>query len=142
MIKKPLYYLAISLITTATVSAQKVKLKKEIIYANETPAFSFEKKSMGNELYVYKLNTKQELLKMLVDNNKTESKVDDSKKIIFTTQNTTISSKDFRSRDYEFLLELLMEAKVINVNGEINSDNLIRFRQKYDDGNINHVNKY
>lgn len=130
------------LLGITSVSAQKIKLKKDIVYINDAPAFSYEKKSMGNELYVYKLNTKEELLKMIVDNNKTESKVDDSKKITFTGQNTTISSKDFRSRDYEFLLDLLLEAKVINVNGEISSDNLMRFKQKYDDSNINHVNKY
>lgn len=93
---------------------------------------------MGNELYVYKLNTKEELLSMIVDNNKTESKVDDSKEILFTKQKTTIASKNFRSRDYDFLIALLIEEKVIDLKGEINADNLIRFKAKYDERNINH----
>jgi hypothetical protein len=139
---KYLYYLVVLILTTATLTAQKVKLKKEIVYFNDVRAFSFEKKSMGNELYVYKLETKEELFNFMVDNNKTESKVDDSKRIVFTKQNTTIASKDFQGRNYEFLIALLLEEKVVNLKGEINLDNLIRFKARYDDGNINHTNKH
>lgn len=136
---KHLTYLVVLFLATTTLTAQEVKLKKEIVYVGESPAFSFEKKAMGNELYIYKLNTKEEVLNMVVDNNKTESKVDDSKKIIFTKQNTTIATKNFRSRNYEFLIALLLEEKVINLQGEINDNNLIRFKAKYDEGNINHT---
>ena len=128
-----------AMLLTATLSAQEVKLKKEVVYVSDAPTFSFAKKAMGNELYVYKLNTKEELVNMVVDNNNTESKVDDSKKIIFTQQKTTIASKNFRSRDYEFLIALLIEEKVIDLKGEINVDNLVRFKAKYDDANINHT---
>lgn len=134
---KYLSYIVALLITTTTLSAQEVKLKKEIVYLGDAPTFSFAKKAMGNELHVYKLNTKEELVNMVVDNNGTESKVDDSKKIVFTKQNTTIASKNFRARDYDFLISLLIEEKVIDLKGEINADNLIRFKAKYDDGNVN-----
>ena len=134
--------LIFTLLITVTLSAQEIKLKKEIVYVGDAPTFSFAKKAMGNELYVYKLNTKEELVNLIVDDNNTESKVDDSKKITFTKQNVTIISKDFRGRNYEFLLTMLLDAKVINLNGEINTDNLIKFKQKYDAGNINHINKY
>jgi hypothetical protein len=139
---KSLFYFALFLLTMSSIRAQEVKLKKEVVYVDGTAAFNFEKKAMGNELYVYKLNTKEELLNMIVDNNNTESKVDDSKKIVFTKQNTTIKSKGFRGKSYESLLVMLLEAKAINLNGEISTDNLIRFKAKYDDGNINHTNKY
>ena len=128
-----------TLLITLTISAQEVKLKKETVYVSDTPTFSFIKKTMGNEFYVYKLNTKEEIVTMIVDNNNTESKVDDSKKIVFTQQKTTIETKNFRSRNYEFLLSLLLEEKVINLKGEINVDNLIRFKAKYDEGNVNHT---
>lgn len=134
---KYLFYLAVLVLSISTLSAQTVKLKKDIVYVNDAPTFSFDKKSMGNELYVYRLDTKEELLSMVADNNKTESKVDDSKEIIFAKQKTTIASKNFRSRGYEFLIALLIEEKVMNLKGEINSDNLIRFKAKYDDGNVN-----
>jgi len=136
---KHITYLAILLLTATTLTAQTVKLKKEVVYVEDTPAFSFDKKAMGNEMYVYILNTNEELLNMVVDNNNTESKVDDSKKIVFAKQNTTIATKNFRSRSYEFLIALLLQEKVIDLKGEINADNLIRFKAKYDDGNINHT---
>lgn len=134
---KYLVYLTVLVLSVSNLSAQTVKLKKDIVYVNDIPTFSFDKKSMGNELHVYKLDTKEELLSMIVDNNKTESKVDDSKEIIFANQKTTIASKNFRSRGYEFLIALLIEEKVIDLKGEINSDNLTRFKAKYDDANVN-----
>ena len=134
-----LNYIATLILTATTLTAQEVKLKKDIVYVANDPTFSFVKKALGNELYVYKLNTKEELVNMIVENYGTESKVDDVKKIIFTQQNTVIQSKNFRSRNYEFLIALLIEEKVIDLKGEINADNLKRFKAKYDDGNVNHT---
>lgn len=133
---KYLYYIA-ALLFTATLSAQEVKLKKEVVYLSDAPTFSFVKKAMGNELYVYKLNTKEELFHMLVDNNATEIKADDGKKIVFDKQKTTIQAKNFRTRKWDFLISLLLEEKVIDLKGDINPDNLNRFKAKYDENNIN-----
>jgi hypothetical protein len=134
---KPLHYIAALLLTATTLTAQEIKLKDNIVYFGETSAFSFAKKSMGNELYVYKLNTKEALFNIIVDNNKTESKVDDSKKIIFAQQNTTIQSKNFREQKWDFLIALLIEEKVIDLKGDINLDNLKRFKAKYDEKDVN-----
>ncbi len=134
---KYLSYLAVLLLTVTTLTAQEIKLKDDIVYSGDTPAFSFAKKAMGNELYLYKLNSKEELLNMIVDNNNTESKVDDGKKIVFSKQNTTIQSKTFRNRKWDFLIALLLEEKVIDLKGDINLDNLKRFKAKYDDNDVN-----
>lgn len=137
---KALVYLLVFFIGVNSIVAQDVKLKKGIVYVDDVPTFSFDKKAMGNELYVYKLNTTEEVLGIIVDNNGTESKVDDSKKIIFNQQKTTIQSKNFRGQSYEFLLSLLLQGKVIDLKGEINPDNLKRFWSKYDQNNVNHTN--
>ncbi len=136
---KSLRFILVLVFFTTFLFAQEIKLKKEIVYVGDTPTFSFTKKAMGNELYVYKLNSKEELFTMFVDNNNTESKVDDSKRIVFDLQKTTIISKNFRSRNYEFMIGLLLEEKVIEPNGDINVDNLKRFKLKYDDNNVNHT---
>lgn len=139
---KRISYLSVLLLITATLSAQTVKLKKEVVFVDEVPTFSFEKKAMGNELHVYKLNTKEELWNMVVVTNNTESKVDDSKKIIFDKQKVTIQSKDFRGRNFESLITLLLEGKILDAKGEIDTENLQKVKLKFDDRNINHVNKY
>jgi len=130
---KYLHYIAALLLTTATLSAQEVKLKKEVVYVDGVETFSFDKKSMGSELHVYKLNTKEELVNMSEDNNKTESKVDDGKKLTFPQQNTIVQSKNLHGRDWNFLIALLIQEKVMDLKGTINPDNLRRFKGKYDD---------
>ena len=135
---KHLIYISVLLLAiTNYLSAQEIKLKEGVVYLDDKPAFSFSKKAMGNELYVYKLNTKEELFNMIVDNNNTESKVDDGKKLVFTKQNTIIQSKTFRERKWDFLITLLIEEKVIDLQGAINPDNLKRFKAKYDDNDVN-----
>ena len=133
---KHLIYLMIILLTVPT-TAQEIKLKDVIVYSGDKAVFSYAKKSMNNELYVYKLNTKEELVHLLVDTNGTEIKQDDGKKLIFEKQKISIKSKNFRTRKWDFLIALLLEEKVIDLNGNINLDNLNRFKAKYDDNDIN-----
>ena len=130
-------YIALLFLTANSLSAQEVKLKKDIVYVADTPTFSFVKKGLNNELYIYKLNTKEELFHMLVDSYGTETKADDGKKIVFDKQKTTIQTKNFRTRKWDFLISLLLEEKVIDLKGDINLDNLKRFKAKYDENNIN-----
>ncbi|WP_284652096.1 hypothetical protein [Flavobacterium terrisoli] len=134
---KYLNYIAALLLTATTLTAQEIKLKDNIVYQGDVPAFNFAKKAMGNEFYVYKLNTKEELFNIIVDNNKTESKVDDSKKIVFAQQNTTIQSKNFREQKWDFLIALLLQEKVIDLKGDIDIENLKRFKAKYDENIVN-----
>lgn len=118
---------------TSFLCAQEIKLKKEIVYFNDSPTFSYIKKGMGNELQVFKLNTSEVIFTIVVDNNSTESQVDDFKQIFFSEQKTTISSKNFRNRNYEFLVDLLFKEKVIDLNGKVDTSNLKRFKEKYND---------
>jgi hypothetical protein len=133
---KYLIYLMTILLTVPT-KAQEIKLKDGIVYSGETTAFSFVKKSFNNELHVYKLNTKEEIVHLLVDTNGTEIKQDDGKKLIFEQQEVSIQSKNFRTRKWDFLIALLLEEKVIDLKGNINLDNLNRFKAKYDDNDLN-----
>lgn len=133
---KSLIY-AILLLTAATLTAQEIKLKDDVVYSNDTPAFSFAKKSFNNELFLYKLNTKEELVHLLIDTNGTEIKQDDGKKIVFEQQKVTIQSKVFRTRKWDFLIALLLEEKVIDIKGDINLENLNRFKAKYDENDVN-----
>ena len=134
---KYIIYVTTLVFFATKITAQEIKLKDAIVYSGDTPVFSFVKKYMNNELYVYKLNTKEELIHLLVDTNGTEIKQDDGKKLIFEQQKVSIQSKNFRTRKWDFLIALLLEEKVIDLKGNINLDNLNRFKAKYDDNDIN-----
>lgn len=134
---KNLMYLIVFIIAINGVTAQEIKLKDGIVYSGDLPAFSFAKKSMNNELYVYKLNTEEEIVHLQVDTNGTEIKQDDGKKLIFDQQKITIQSRNFRNRKWDFLIALLLEEKVFDLKGNINLDNLKRFKAKYDDNDVN-----
>ena len=134
---KYIIYVTTLVFLATKITAQEIKLKDAIVYSGDTPAFSFTKKFMNNELYVYKLNTKEELVHLLVDTNGTEIKQDDGKKLIFEQQKVSIQSKNFRTRKWDFLIALLLEEKVIDLKGNINLDNLNRFKAKYDDNDVN-----
>lgn len=134
---KYIIYVTTLVFFATKITAQEIKLKDAIVYSGDTPAFSFAKKSMNNELYIYKLNTKEELIHLLVDTNGTEIKQDDGKKLIFEQQKVSIQSKNFRTRKWDFLIALLLEEKVIDLKGNINLDNLHRFKSKYDDNDVN-----
>ena len=136
---KYIIFVTILVFSATKITAQEIKLKDAIVYSDDTPAFSFAKKSMNNELYVYKLNTKEELVHLLVDTNGTEIKQDDGKKLIFEQQKVSIQSKNFRTRKWDFLIALLLEEKVIDLKGNINLDNLNRFKAKYDDNDVNKI---
>ena len=136
---KYIIYVTILVFSATKITAQEIKLKDATVYLGDTPAFSFAKKSMNNELYVYKLNTKEELVHLLVDTNGTEIKQDDGKKIIFEQQKVSIQSKNFRTRKWDFLIALLLEENVIDLKGNINLDNLNRFKAKYDDNDVNKI---
>lgn len=134
---KNIIYITLLLFSAAKISAQEIKLKDAIVYSDGTPIFSFAKKSMNNELYVYKLNTKEELVHLLVVTNGTEIKQDDGKKLIFEQQKVSIQSKNFRTQKWDFLIALLLEEKVFDLKGNINLDNLNRFKAKYDENDVN-----
>jgi len=136
---KYIIYVTTLVFFATKITAQEIKLKDAIVYSGYTPVFSFAKKYMNNELYVYKLNTKEELVHLLIDTNGTEIKQDDGKKLIFEQQKVSIQSKNFRTRKWDFLIALLLEEKVIDLKGNINLDNLNRFKAKYDDNDVNKI---
>lgn len=123
-------------------SAQTVKSKKEVIFIDEKPALSYVKKSMGNEIHIFKINTTEEIFSMFTETNGTESKVDDAKKIVFNTENTVVKSVLFRERNWDAMVLMLLQERVIDVNGLINKDALLKFAAKFDEKNVNHINKY
>ena len=55
-------YIAALLLAATTLSAQEVKLKKDIVYVDNAATYSFVKKAMGNELYIFKLMLRRSII--------------------------------------------------------------------------------
>jgi hypothetical protein len=126
--------LLFSLALIQTLTAQELKLKDNIVLLDDKPVFSFDKKAMNNEFHVYKLNTKEELFVLQHQHVGTDTGAkDDFKKIIFTKQNTVIESKVLQKRNWKFLIQLLLDEKVIDLSGNVDTKNLERFAGKYNE---------
>ncbi|WP_162127433.1 hypothetical protein [Flavobacterium phycosphaerae] len=127
--------LLISSTLTQTVKAQELKLKDNVVLLGDKPAFSFDKKAMNNEFHLYKLNTQEELVVLKHQHVGADTGAqDDFKKIIFAKQNIVIESKVLQKRNWKFLIQLLLDEKVLDPStGTVDVKNLERFAGKYDE---------
>ena len=112
-------------------SLKNVKLKKGTIYKDGTEFLSYEKKSNGTELVVYKLNSKDELFTAIFYPGEVEDKNDNYYKLLFINEDMSLEY----SRAYwnKSLIKWLLEQGVLSEEGEINKDKLEVFIKKYDE---------
>jgi hypothetical protein len=61
------------------------------------------------------------------------SAINNYKKLSFPTQKITIQSSMLRTRNWKFIIQLLLDEKVFDSNGVINIPNLERFADKYNE---------
>lgn len=134
--KKIIYSVLALLIVAVThqISAQKIEFKNNMVVIENKPIFSFDKKAMNNEFYLFKLNSKEELLILQHQHVGADTGAqDDFKKIIFPNQKVTIESRVLQKKNWKFLVQLLIDEKVIDTDGNIDIRNLERFSGKYDE---------
>jgi len=135
--KNIIYALALFLASAVnqTIIAQDIKLKDDQVWVDGKPTFSFDKKNMNNVFRLYQLNTTNELVTIAQQHlgDGETSAVNDYKKLVFAPQNILIESRVLRSRNWKFIIQLLMSEKVFDANGLIDQRNLERFAGKYDE---------
>ena len=126
--------LTLMLLCFITANAQDIKLNDGTVLLNEKAVFSYEKKGMNNQFHFYKLNTKEELVSLIHQHVGTDTGAkDDFKKMVFPMQNTIIESRVLQKRNWKFLIQLLLDEKVLDTSGTIDLRNLERFAGKYDE---------
>ena len=82
--KKLNYLITIFFITILNVNAQEVKFDDDKVLVDKTVRFDFNRKSLGAEFSLYKLNSKDEIIYMALDNNETQKYQDDDyKRLVF-----------------------------------------------------------
>lgn len=126
-----IFLFACVLFTFNSVQAQKVKLKKDVVYVDGEAAFSYAKKTSGTELVVYTLNTKDELLTVIFYSGNKEIRDDNYYKLVFTNENKLMEY----TRPYwnKSLIVWLLEQNILTIDGKMNPDKIDLFITKYDE---------
>lgn len=117
--------------TFCSVQAQKVKLKKDIIYVDGEARFSYAKKTHGREFVVYTLNTKDELFTAIFYSGDSENSEGDYYKLVFTNEKKSMEY----TRTYwnKYLITWLIEQDILLVEGTMDPDKIDNFINKYDE---------
>lgn len=123
------------LITTNSIKSQELKLKGGQVFQDEKAIFSYDKKALNNEFHLFILNTTKTILdiQQVHRGGGETSAINNYKKLSFPTQKITIQSSMLRTRNWKFIIQLLLDEKVFDSNGVINIPNLERFADKYNE---------
>lgn len=129
---KVIISLAIALATLTTVNAQKIKLKKGIVYVDEQATFTFERKAAATECSIYSMDKEEEILFIKTDNRGTARYLDDDyKQIVFIKSDKKVESKALSTYSIKNILGRLFKNKVLDLKGNINEDKLKTFITKH-----------
>ncbi|MEY8847288.1 hypothetical protein AB9K26_00610 [Psychroserpens sp. XS_ASV72] len=131
---KNILLLTLVLISMATVSAQKIKLKKGFVFIDNEKVFEFEKRAAASEFSLYTIGKEQEILFILRNNNETIGYGDDDfNQIIFIKDNRKLETASLRGYSFKYFIQKLISEKVLDIEGNIDSNKLDTFFSKYDE---------
>ena len=132
--KKSNYLLIIILLFTFIAKAQDVKFKDNKVLVDKTARFDFIRKGLGDEFSLYKLNTKDEIIYMALDRNgSNQYQDDDFKRFTFIESKIIVESSRLKFTTWKSIIELLLEEKILDLEGNIDVTNLEKFVAKYND---------
>lgn len=123
---------ALALATFTTVNAQKIKLKKGIVYIDEQATFAFERRAAATECSIYSLDKADEILFIKTDNRGTARYLDDDFKLItFIKSDKKVESKALSTYSIKNILGRLLKGNVLDLKGNIDEDKLQAFITKH-----------
>jgi hypothetical protein len=119
-------------ITSQMSTAQKLELKDGTVYLLDTAIFSYDQKVPNNEFHLFRLNSEKTIVEMKqVHHSAALNSKNEYKTLTFSKQNVTIESVLLSKRNWKYILQLLLDEKVINTKGVVNLSNLAQFAEKY-----------
>lgn len=130
--KTIIWFVAILLtsLLSNTSCAQELSIREGTVFLDQKAIFSYDQKAPNNEFHLYRLQSEKTIVE-IKQVHKTGEK--EYKILTFLKQEITIESAALSKRNWKYILQLLLNEKVINTNGVINLPNLVQFAQKYDD---------
>lgn len=135
--RKNYILLLITLIISITGYSQDIDLKKGKVLVNHKSVFNFDKRKMGSEISLFKLDTTTEVIYIEINNNNTISYLnDDFVRVVFPKNEVTIESTLLINKNFKEIIQLLFMNNVIDMDGNINAENLELFRQRQNNRKI------
>jgi hypothetical protein len=129
---KKLVTLTALLLVVIAMSAQKVKIKDDIVLVEGKEVFSCNKNGWSREFSIFELGTENELIFIRVMNNGTPEYIqDDYVRVNFTTLDLELehSTAYFGKKSVKWLFR----NEVFNLNGELDEEKIKQFIAKYDE---------
>lgn len=124
--------LLLAILSVSMSYAQKVNLKKGIVYFDKKPVFTYDREMMGNVTNIYHSETKEMLLTISFENNgTTDYKEDDFIKVFFYEANALVESSKLRGMWPKQILERMRKMGVVDDNGIFNPMKVENFRKQY-----------
>jgi len=140
---KNLLLLVIAIVISSYGYSQKVKLKKGKVLVDGKEILKYEKQSLGSEITLYSLEDEDEIADFIHDRNGTNSYVeDDFKKLFFSRDEIKIESSRLRARGWKYIIKTLLKNKVLDLEGNIDTEKLKKFAKKYDENITNRTVRY
>lgn len=124
--------LLLAILSVSMSYAQKVNLKKGIVYFDKKPVYTYDREMMGNVTNIYHSETKEMLLTISFENNGTiDYKEDDFIKVFFYEANALVESSKLRGMWPKQILERMRKMGVVDDNGLFNPMKVENFRKQY-----------
>lgn len=124
--------LLLAILSVSMSYAQKVNLKKGIVYFDNKPVYTYDREMMGNVTNIYHSETKEMLLTISFENNgTTDYKEDDFIKVFFYEANALVESSKLRGMWPKQILERMRKMGVIDDKGVFNPMKVENFRKQY-----------
>ncbi len=120
------------LISFGISTAQKVKLKKDKVIIDGVETFKYEKRNWNTELLIYPLDSDEEIIFIVYNNNETrEYRDDDFIKVHFIEQDLKLESNSNRGT-WKFIIKWMAQNKLFK-DKMLNNDKVIKFVDRYDE---------
>lgn len=135
--RKNYILLLTTLLVSFTIYSQDIDFKKGKVLANNISVFNYDKRKMGSEISLFKLDTTTEIIYIEINNNNTISLLnDDYVRIVFPKNEVTIESNLLIDRNFKEIIQLLFMNNVVDFEGNINAENLVLFYQRQNNKKI------
>lgn len=135
---KILSLLTFVFISLTQANAQEVKFSKGDVLVDDVKKFEYEKKALGNQFSLYTPGRESEIVFIKFNNNETAKYIeDDFLQITFIKDQKKIETMAFKGRNNKWIIEKLLNDKVLDLQGNIDSEKLEAFYVKYDENITN-----